>query len=98
MWLEKLRGLDASKKEHRKLLIDNFVNSILVFNDHMKITFNYKDGCKIIPFEEIQKAASSAMKKAVGSDMESYGGPITENRRDSDFKISAAFFTLLKRA
>ena len=75
MWLEKFRGLDPTKKEHRKLLIDNFVNSILVFNDHMKTTFNYKDGCRIIPFEEIQKAASSAMKKAVGSDMESYGGP-----------------------
>ena len=75
MWLEKFRGLDPTKKEHRKLLIDNFVNSILVYNDHIEITFNYKDGCRIIPFEEIQKAASSAMKKAVGSDMESYGGP-----------------------
>jgi len=75
MWLEKFRGLDIRKKEHRKLLIDNFVNSILVYNDHIEITFNYKEGCKIIPFEAIQKAASTAMKKAVGSDMESYGGP-----------------------
>ena len=75
MWLHKFRGLDTSKKEHRKTLIDNFVNSILVYNDHIEITFNYKEGCKIIPFEAIQKAASSAMKKAAGSDMESYGGP-----------------------
>ena len=44
------------------------INSILVYNDHIEITFNYKEGCKIIPFEEIQKAASSAMRKAAGSD------------------------------
>ena len=62
---------------------------ILVYNNHIEITFNYKDGCRIIPFEEIQQAASSAMKKAAGSDMESYGGPYPESRRFS--RKSAAF-------
>lgn len=75
MWLQKFREIDPGKKEHRKMLIDHFVNSILVYNDHIEITYNYKESCKTISFDEIQKTASSAMKKVVGSDMESYGGP-----------------------
>ncbi len=67
--------LDVSKKEQRRILIDSFVNSIIVYNDHIEITYNNKEGCKIISFEEVQEAASSAMKKAVGSDMEWQGPP-----------------------
>ena len=74
-WLLRFRELDVSKKEQRRILIDSFVNSIIVYNDHIEITYNNKEGCKIISFEEVQEAASSAMKKAVGSDMEWQGPP-----------------------
>lgn len=75
MWLYKFRELDIQKKEHRKMLIDTFINSVIVYNDHVEITYNYKEGCKIIPFAAVQEAAATAMAKAAGSDMELYGGP-----------------------
>ena len=75
MWLLKFRELDVSKKEHRKMLIDNLVNSIYLYNDKMVLTFNYKEGSKTITFEEAASAVDAATAKASGSDLESSGAP-----------------------
>lgn len=73
MWLLKFRELDIHTKEHRKMLIDTFVNAIYLYDDKMILTFNYKEGSKTISFEE----ATAALDKAAGSgsDLELSGAP-----------------------
>ena len=70
-WLEQFRTLDMSKKEHRQTLIDTFINRIYLYDDHMVITFNYKEGTKTVSLAEIEKAKS-------GSDLVCQGAPRTE--------------------
>lgn len=49
-WFHRFRKLDTNKLEHRRRLIDSFVNAIFLYDDKMIITFNYKDGTKTITF------------------------------------------------
>ncbi len=57
------------------MLIDTFISAIYIYNDKMVITFNYKEGNKMISFEEAKAALGAALDKAAGSDLESFGGP-----------------------
>jgi len=66
-WLLNFRKLDMTKKEHRKMLIDTFVNSIYLYDDKLLLTFNYKEGTQTIPFGVIQSEAESVPK---GSDLD----------------------------
>lgn len=72
-WLEQFRTLDMSKKEHRQTLIDTFINRIYLYDDHMVITFNYKEGTKTVSLAEIEKAKS-------GSDLVTHGSPLLAAR------------------
>ena len=45
--------------DHRRRLIDGFVNSIYLFDDYLVITFNYKEETKQITFAEIEEAFGS---------------------------------------
>lgn len=53
-FLRRFRDLDVSKLEHRRVLIDTFINSIFLYEDRMIITFNYRDGQKIITFADLE--------------------------------------------
>ena len=53
-WFYRLRKMDVKKLEHRRRLIDSFINSIYLFDDHMVITFNYKDSAKTITFGKLK--------------------------------------------
>ena len=58
-WFHRFRKLNPKKLEHRRRLIDSFVNAVYLYDDHMLITFNYKDGAQIVNFkkpENSQKA------------------------------------------
>ena len=57
-WFYSLRKLDMSKKEHRQMLIDGFINAIFLYDDRMLITFNYKEDTKTITFEDVKNEAS----------------------------------------
>lgn len=59
-WFERFRKLNTNKLEHRRRLIDSFINSIYLYDDRMVITFNYKDGSKTITMEEIENSAISS--------------------------------------
>ena len=74
--------MDVKKLEHRRKLIDSFINSIYLFDDHMVITFNYKDGAKTITFEEIENTIN-------GSDLAGFGAPTL---RPCISTVSAFFF------
>ncbi len=50
----KFRKLDTATTEGKRVLINAFVNSIYLFDDHAVITCNYKEGTETITFEDIE--------------------------------------------
>jgi resolvase domain protein len=52
-----LKKLDLSTKEGRQRLIDTFVNSIYLYDDHFVITFNYKGRSKAVTFDQINSSS-----------------------------------------
>lgn len=71
-WLHKFRKLDINRLDHRKWLINVFVNTIYLYDDKMVITFNYKDGTKTITLDDVKRAVS---KDNTGSDLDCSGAP-----------------------
>ena len=67
-YLIKYRKLNMKQLDHRRRLIDSFVNAIYLFDDYLVITFNYKEGTKTITFAEIEEA--------FGSDLSSLTAPL----------------------
>ena len=55
-WFHRLRKLDMSKVEHRRRLIDTFINAVFLFEDHMVFVFNYKGGTTTVTFKELEAA------------------------------------------
>ena len=55
-WFHRLRKLDMSKVEHRRRLIDSFINAVFLFEDHMVFVFNFKGGTATVTFEELEAA------------------------------------------
>ena len=72
-WLQRFRELDVTRQEHRRMLIDTFVNVIFLYDDKMVLTFNYKEGQKTIKFSELEEAQKG---RESGSDMDCPGEPI----------------------
>ncbi len=71
-WFYKFRKLNPKKLDHRRTLINNFVNTVFLFEDRMVITFNFKDGTETITFADLEKSA-------LGSDLKVSGAPLPEN-------------------
>lgn len=67
-WFHRFRKLDINKLEHRRRLIDSFVNALFLYDDKMIITFNYKDGMKTFTFSDLEKSE-------LGSDINCSGEP-----------------------
>ena len=67
-WLQKLRELNTNKIEHRRKLIDSFINAIFLYDDRMVITFNYKDGTREITLKDLESSG-------LGSDITDLGAP-----------------------
>lgn len=59
-WFHRFRKLNTNKLEHRRRLIDSFINAIFLYDDKMIITFNYKDGTKTISFADLEKSELSS--------------------------------------
>ncbi len=73
-WFHRFRKLNTNKLEHRRRLIDSFVNVIVLYDDRITFTFNYKDGTKTITFADLEKAG-------LGSDINALAAP--KNRQTS---------------
>jgi len=67
-WLHRFRKLDTSKVEHRRRLINSFVNAIYLYDDHLVFVGNYKDGSKTVTYAELEAAG-------LGSDLSMHGVP-----------------------
>ncbi len=63
--------------DHRRRLIDSFVNAIYLFDDYLVITFNYKEGTKRVTFAEIEEV--------FGSDLSSLTAPEKKNEAFASF-------------
>ena len=70
-WFHRFRKLDTSKLEHRRRLIDSFINVIFLYDDKMVITFNYKDGAKTITFADVEKSEICSVTNGSGEPAES---------------------------
>lgn len=51
-----LRKIDISTQEGKQRLIDTFVNSIYLYDDHFVITFNYKGQAETVTFEQLNSS------------------------------------------
>ena len=80
-YILQFRKVDTNTLEGRRRLIDGFVNSVVVYDDYILVTFNYKEGAERITFEQIER-----------SDLSSLGGPIGVSRFGR-----SDFFWFLKR-
>lgn len=67
-YLLRFRKLDMKLQDHRRILIDTFINAIYLYDDKIVLTFNYNDGTKTITFDDVIAALSN---KNNGSDLES---------------------------
>ena len=63
-YILQFRKVDLNTLEGRRRLIDSFVNSVVVYDDYLLVTFNYKEGAEQITFDQIER-----------SDLSSLGGP-----------------------
>ena len=77
-WFHRFRKLNTRRLDHRRRLIDSFVNAIFLYDDRITFTFNYKDGTKTINFTELEKSG-------LGSDINALAAP----KKDSQ---TAVFF------
>ena len=71
-YFHRFRKYDLRKLEHRKRIIDSFVNSIYLYDDKITLWLNYTDREKTITFAELEELG-------FGSDMT----PTTSPKRES---------------
>ncbi len=64
----RFRKLNTRRLDHKRRLIDSFVNAIYLYDDKMVITFNYKEGSETVSLSEIEKSD-------LGSDLTSSASP-----------------------
>ena len=84
-YLIKYRKLNMKQLDHRRRLIDSFVNAIYLFDDRLVITFNYKEGTETITFAEIEEV--------FGSDLSLLSAPKDRRYR----KVSLVFLCYCKK-
>ncbi len=85
-WFSKFKQLDMSLIEHRRSLIDTFINKIFLYDDKLVIGINYREQTKTITFKDLEKAQENSSPS--GSDLDCSGAP--KSRRH----MSATFFQL----
>lgn len=57
-WLQRFRSFNTHRLDHKRKLIDCFINSVYLYDDKMVIVFNYKDGTKTVSLTEVKSATS----------------------------------------
>lgn len=70
-WFERMRKYDTKKLEHRRRLIDSFVNAIYLYDDRITFVFNFKDGTQTVSIAELEESG-------LGSDKSVPSVPMTE--------------------
>lgn len=67
-WFDGFKNFDVNKLKNRKMLIDTFVNSVVLYDDRIDFYFNFKDNAKSLTLSELNTvsdlSSSSPPKKA----------------------------------
>ena len=63
-WFHRLRKYNTRRLDHKRRLIDSFINTVYLYDDKMVITFNYKDNAETISLSDIKKSAFSSDLRA----------------------------------
>ncbi len=79
-WIYKFRKLNPKKLDHRRRLVNSFLNSVYLYDDKIIIDCNYREGTETITFEEIENSALS-------SDLTSLGAPKLKSCRKMGFFV-----------
>ncbi|MFI3116031.1 MAG: hypothetical protein R3Y12_07815, partial [Clostridia bacterium] len=61
------RNIDITKAGDRQILIDNFVNSIYLYDDRIIFIFNYKTESQIVNLSDLDCSDMSEFGVPVGS-------------------------------
>ena len=85
-WFYKLRALHMDKIEHRRILVDTFVNKIFLYDDKIVFTFNYKSDTREVTFKELNS-----------SDLKTSTAPIIQTTKGT-IKLSAPNISLNMRS
>ncbi len=57
-YLKNLRNGDASNREVQKKLIQTFVNAVFVFDDHLKLTYNFSGDKSTVTLQDLKDSES----------------------------------------
>ena len=52
-WFERFRQGNANSPVYQRQIIDNFVNSVYIFEDRVVLNFNFKENAKTVPLREV---------------------------------------------
>lgn len=58
-WFENFRELDPKNQRHREILVDKFVNSIILYDDKIEFFFNFAKDKKSLTMEELKESSDS---------------------------------------
>ena len=58
-WISRFKYGNIHDKAYRKEIIDIFVNSVYLYDDHIVFTYNFKDGNQTLTLQEIESALCS---------------------------------------
>ena len=65
-YILQFRKVDINTLEGRRRLIDSFVNSVVMYDDSILVTFNYKEGAERITFDQIERSDLSSLGRPSG--------------------------------
>ena len=67
-WICRFRETDITIQEQRQRLIDIFVNSVYVFDSHMTVNLNYREGTVTISLREVEADGLGSSLSCLGAD------------------------------
>ena len=56
-WFERFRKLNANNINHRKRMVDCFVNSVILYDDRIEFYFNFKEGANTLTIKELSNSS-----------------------------------------
>ena len=66
-WFGELKKYGVKRKDHKRRLIDLFLNSVHLFEDRLVINFNYKDGTEAVRMVEVENLPLSSDSTTVAA-------------------------------
>lgn len=85
---DKFRKMDLSMPDQQKKIIDSFLHSIVLYDDRLVISFNYREHPKTIMLDDILNHIDS-----IGSDFEGVASPSKSKSEKTCFFVFCASHT-----